>query len=170
MKQTVLFIALFALICACQKEAPKEMTLEERQKIAEEIRQHQYKMMNSMEVTNMETFNSFIEEMVPGDDEVWMGNPAMWLNMLTFYPNNEVINESWQSSIENRSSTIMKAEKDYVAVLSPEYAVYVSLGTFSVTDKQGNSTGDIPMTSTSVYMKKNNKWKVLHWHNSWQTN
>ena len=151
------------------KNAVKEMTLEERQKVAEEIRQHQYKMMNLMEVTNLETFNSFIDEMVPGDDEVWMGNPAMWLNMLDFYPNNEVINKEWEAVIENRSSTIIKAEKDYVAVVSPEYAVYVSIGTFSVIDKQGNNTGDIPITSTSVYVKKNNKWKVLHWHNSWQT-
>jgi hypothetical protein len=90
----VVNLGLIALICAYQKEVTKEMTLEERQKIAEEIRQHQYKLMNSMEVTNMETFNSFVEEMVPGDDEVWMGNPAMWLNMLTFYPNNEVINNA----------------------------------------------------------------------------
>jgi hypothetical protein len=30
MKKTVLFIAFFALICACQKEVPKEITLEER--------------------------------------------------------------------------------------------------------------------------------------------
>lgn len=151
------------------KNTVKEMTLEERQKVAEEIRQHQYKMMNLMEVTNLETFNSFIDEMVPGDDEVWMGNPAMWLNMLDFYPNNEVINKEWEAVIENRSSTIIKAEKDYVAVVSPEYAVYASIGTFSVIDKQGNNTGDIPITSTSVYVKKNNKWKVLHWHNSWQT-
>jgi hypothetical protein len=59
------------------KKVPKEMTLEERQKIAEEIRQHQYKWMRSMEVSNMETFNSFTSEMVQGNDEVWMGNPAM---------------------------------------------------------------------------------------------
>ena len=169
MKKSVLFIALIALVCACQKTVPKEMTLEVRQKIAEEIRQHQYKWMSSMEVSNMETFNSFTSEMVQGDDEVWMGNPAMWLNELTLYPNNEVINKSWQPIIENRSSTILKADKDYVAVVSPEYAVYVAIGTFSVTDKEGNSAGDIPMTTTSVYVKKNNKWKVLHWHNSWQT-
>ena len=170
MKPTLLFIASIALLCACQKEVPKEMTLEERQKIAEEIRQHQYKWTNSLEVFNMETFKSFVDEMVPGDDEVWMGNPAMWLNELTFYPNNEVISETWQPAIENRSSTIFIVEKDYVGVVSPEYAVYVATGAFSVTDKEGNNTGDIPMTSTSVYVKKNNKWKVLHWHNSWETN
>ena len=84
MKNTLLFIASIALLCACQKEVPKEMTLEERQKIAEEIRQHQYQWTNSLEIFNMENFKSFVDEMVPGDDEVWMGNPAMWLNELSF--------------------------------------------------------------------------------------
>jgi hypothetical protein len=168
MKKTVLFMTFFTLLCACQKEVPKEMTLEDRQNIAEEIRQFQYNWLNSMEVFNNETINVFLSGMVPGDDEVWMGNPAMWLNELTFYPNNEVINESWQPEIENRSSTTFKIEKDYVAVVSPEYAVYVAIGTFAVTDAQGNNTGDIPMSGTSVMLKKNNQWKVLHWHNSWQ--
>ena len=168
MKKILLFIAFFALICACQKEAPKRMTLEERQNIEEEIRLFQYKWLNSMEEFNKETFNIFLSGMVPDDDDVWMGNPAMWLNELTFFPNIEAINKYWQPEIENRSSTTINIEKDYVAVVSPEYAVYVGIGTFSITDAQGNNAGDIPMSCTSVMLKKNNEWKVLHWHNSWQ--
>ena len=117
----------------------------------------------------METFNKWIGEMVSGDDEVWINNPAMWLNMLTFYPNNEVIYKVWEPAIKKRSSTIMKVDKDYVAVVSPEYAVYVIEGAFSVTDTDGNNTGEIPMTGTMVYVLKNNKWKVLHTHYSWKT-
>ena len=145
------------------------MTLEERQKIADEIKQHQYKWMKSMEVANMETFNEFLAEFVPDDDAVWIGKPALWLNELTLFQNFEVINEFWSKEIENRSSTTWKADKDYVAVVSPEYAVYVLIGSFSVTDNEGNNSGDIPMTGTTVYVKKKDKWKVLHCHYSWQT-
>lgn len=170
MKKPVLFMAFLALTWACQQEVPNELSLEQRQNIAEEIRQFQYKWLKSLEVFNEENFNVFLSGMVPGDDEVWMGNPAMWLNELTFYPNNEVINESWQPEFENRSSTKFKIEKDYVAVVSQDYAVYVAIGTFSVTDASGNNTGDIPMSCTGVILKTNNEWKVLHWHNSWQNN
>ncbi len=168
MKKTLLLIAFIALTWACQKEVPKELTLEQRQNIAEEIRQFQYNWLKSLEVFNEENFNVFLSGMVPGDNEVWMGNPAMWLNELTFFPNNEVINEYWRPEFENRSSTTFKIERDYVAVASPEYAVYVALGTFSVTDAQGNNMGDIPMSNTSVMAKTNNEWKVLHIHYSWQ--
>jgi hypothetical protein len=168
MKIAMLFMSFFALICACQNEAPRELTLEERENIAEEIRQFQYNWMKSLEVFNEENFNVFLSGIIPGDNEVWMGNPAMWVNELTFYPDNEVINESWQHEFKNRSSTTFKIEKDYVAVASPEYAVYVAMGTFSVTDIQGNNMGDIPMSNTSVMLKKNNEWKVLHMHYSWQ--
>lgn len=168
MKRTILFFLVIALISSCQTEVAQEMTPEDREKVATEIREHQKKMRSLFEVSSVENFNTWMTDMVPGDDEAWMDNPAMWLNLLNLYPNNEVIHNVWDPVIHQRSGTMIKVDKDYVAVLSPEHAVYVSEGIFTITDKQGNTSAEMPLSGTFVYVKKNNKWKVLHIHYSWE--
>ena len=170
MKRTILFSIVIILISACQREVPKEMTPEDREKVATEIREHQKKMRSLFEVSSVENFTTWMNDMVAGDDEVWIDNPAMWLNLLDLYPNNEDIHSVWDPVIDQRSGTMIKVDKDYVAVLSPKHAVYISEGKFTISDKQGNTSDEMPLSGTFIYVKRNNEWKVVHIHYSWEEN
>ena len=99
-----------------------------------------------------------------------MNNPAIWLNMMTLYPTTERINEVWMPISDVRSATNYYVDEDYVAVISDECAVYVFKGTFTITDKEGDTTDPVPMSGSFVYVLRNNDWKVLHMHQSWRTN
>lgn len=166
MKRAFLFLCLIVLFCSCD-EIAQEVTEKQRQTIAEEIKQHQKKMRELFEVSNIENFNKWTDELVPGTDEVWVGKPAMWVNMTDLYPNATTLHKVYDPIMEQRKSTEIKVKKDYVSVLSPQSAVYVFEGSFSATNKQGNTTGDMPLSGTFVYVKRNNSWKVLHTHYSW---
>ena len=168
MKQLLLFMGLFAMICACQPTGEKEMTNEERQEIASTIKQNFKETIELGKNNNQENFEKWMNVYVESNDEAWMNNPALWLNMLYLYPTKEAISEAWKPKEGSRSGTNFNIEEDYIAVLSPENAVYVFKGTYSITDKDGNTGDDYPMSGTNVYVLRNDEWKLFHIHQSWQ--
>jgi len=54
----------------------------------------------------------------------------------------------------------------YIAVLSTDHAVHVYKAKWSMTNKDGEVTGEGPLTATTVWIRKNGEWKVLHFHQS----
>lgn len=168
MKRLLLIMGLIALTWACQTTGEKEMTIEQRQEVANTIKQQFQKWTDLLKDHNQENFDKVMYDYVESNDEAWMDNPAFFLNMMTLLPTKEKIDEVFRPIIEVRSSSNYKIDEDYVAVISAECAVYVFEGTFSITDKDGNTGDDIPMSGTYVYVLRNGEWKFLHTHQSWQ--
>ncbi len=170
MKRLLLIMGLIVLTWACQTMDEKEMTIEERQEIASTIKQNFMEMMELFKNNNQENFEKWINAYVESNDEAWMKNPALWFQGLNLWSTKEAIYEVWKPKEGSRSRTNLNFEEDYVAVLSPENAVYVFKGTYSIIDKDGNTSDDYPMSGTYVYVLRNGEWKILHTHLSYQNN
>ena len=166
MKRLLLIIGVVAMTCACQP-TQKEMTPEQRQEVATIIKQDFSDMIEKMSNPGYD-LDEFLSTWVESDDEAWMNNPAFWLNMMTLLPTKEKIDEVWRPIIEVRSSSNYKIDEDYVAVISAECAVYVFKGFYTITSKEGNTTDPTPMSGSYVYVLRNDEWKMLHMHQSWQ--
>jgi hypothetical protein len=163
MKKLLTLLALLTLIFACDVE--EKITPEDREAIAAEIKTEFHNWINSMSGSQKE-FDMSV--WVESDDEAWMGKPALWFNMMTLFPDQEKIREVWEPVGETRSATNFKVDEEYVAVVSDDCAVYTFKGTFSITDIDGNTGPDIPMSGTYVYVERNDQWKMLHMHQSWK--
>jgi hypothetical protein len=57
--------------------------------------------------------------------------------------------------------------KDYIAVMSRDHVVYVTEGSYSITNLEGETGPEYPWTSTAVWVNKEGEWKILHYHQSW---
>jgi ketosteroid isomerase-like protein len=167
MKQLLLIIGLATIIFACQP-MQNELTPEQRQDIANDIKQNFNDWTEKMGNPDY-TWDDSTSMWVESDDEAWMNNPALWLNMMTLYPTKENIDEVWGPIGEVRSSTNYYIDEDYVAVISAECAVYVFKGSFTITNKEGNTIDPVPMSGSYVYVLRNDEWKMLHMHQSWKT-
>jgi len=167
MKHLLLFIGLATIICACQPK-PNELTPEQRQDIANIVKQNFNDMIETMGQPDA-LWDEGMAMWVENDDEAWMNNPALWLNMMTLWPTKEKIEEAWKPATEVRSSNNFYIDEEYVAVISAECAVYVCKGSFTITYKEGNTTEPTPMSGSYVYVLRNDEWKILHMHQSWKT-
>ncbi|MBT3242722.1 MAG: SnoaL-like domain-containing protein [Bacteroidetes bacterium] len=167
MKKLTVILGVIILFCACQ-QTESEMTDEQRQEIASTITQHFKDLMDQPSTDNW--VDEFLSSWVENDDKAWLGKPALWLNLMTLYPDQDKIYEVWKPIGEVRSSTDFTVDEDYVAVLSAESAVYVFKGSFTITYKEGTTTDPTPMSGSYVYVLRDGKWKTLHQHLSWKTN
>lgn len=144
------------------------MSAEQQQEIASKVRANFMDMMKLAEKNTMEnivlTFNKYIDT----TDAAWVGDPALALNMITLYPDKERASTAWAPKEDSRLGTVYNVEDDHIAVLSPKNALYVFTGTFSVIDKDGNMSEEYPVSGTYVYALVNDKWKVVHFHQSWE--
>ena len=57
--------------------------------------------------------------------------------------------------------------KNYIAVLSANHAVHVYKANYSITNLKGETGPELPQTVTTVWVRKNGEWKILHSHDSW---
>lgn len=168
MKRLLLIMGLIAFTWACQPTSEKEMTIEEQQEIASIIKQDFMKTMELLKNNKQENFEKWMSTYVESNDEAWMKNPAIWLQSLTLWSTKETIYKIWKPKEGSRSGTSLNIEEDYVAVPSPENAVYVFKGTYSIIDEEGNTSDDYPLSGTYVYVLRNGEWKVLHAHLSYK--
>jgi len=113
-----------------------------------------------------ENFNKMFEFWVESNDESWLGNPAIWVSNIQIIPTLEKLDESWRPAIDRRASEELEMIDDYVAVLSHDHAIYVLKAKYTINDIDGNTYENL-MTATTVYVKKNGVWKILHYHQSW---
>jgi len=166
-KQFFILFCLVVLIIACQPTEIPELTDAQRQAIANEIRQIYQDMMEEAKNINEEIFNKWLDLWVESNDESWLGNPALWVSRLQIIPTKEEIEKLWRPILGRRASEEREMTDDYVAVLSPNHAIHVLKAKSILTDSEGNTTENL-MTATTVYVKRNGEWKILHYHQSWR--
>ena len=167
MKKLLLILGVFALLASCQTKQ-NDITPEEQEEIAKIIRSNVQFMVDSLTLNNQATFEKQLETWAETNDKAWVGEPAMWLNMMYLFPSKESIRETWDPSRVSRQKTNMKIDEDYIAVLSRESALYVFKGVFSITDKDGITGVEIPMSGTYVFVLRDGEWKTIHNHQSWK--
>ncbi|MBT4409303.1 MAG: hypothetical protein HOC82_05615, partial [Bacteroidetes bacterium] len=93
MKKLTVILGVIILFCACQ-QTESEMTDEQRQEIASTITQHFKDLMDQPSTDNW--VDEFLSSWVENDDKAWLGKPALWLNLMTLYPDQDKIYEVWK--------------------------------------------------------------------------
>jgi len=165
-----LIFGLVVFVFACQPAKNQEMTTEQRQEIAKTIRKEVKDILTLQRDFTVENHEKLLLNWVESDDKAWMGNPALWFNMLYLYPDKESL-ESWRPTpTSTRTATNFYIDEDYVAVISPECALYTFKGSFTITNKNGETTEKTPNSGSFVYVLRNGEWKILHTHQSWTNN
>lgn len=144
------------------------MSQELRQEIAGKVRSNFMEMMKLAENNTIENIYTTFNKYIDTTDAAWMGDPALALNMITLYPDKGSAFTAWAPKDDSRSGTIYNIEDEHIAVLTPESALYVFTGTFSVIDEDGNMSEEYPVSGTYVFVEINDKWKVVHFHQSWE--
>ncbi|UCE40546.1 MAG: nuclear transport factor 2 family protein [Candidatus Aminicenantes bacterium] len=166
-KRLFVLFCLVILIVACQpaEEAePVEMTDAQRHEIADTIKQAYQDYLDYDWKNNPDWYSKFFVE----DNEVsWMGNPGIFVHGIRILPNRSAMEAVFNPMLENRTSTNMMVLKDFVSVISDTVAVYTFEGKYSITNLEGETGPDYPYTTSVVYLKKDDGWKMLHYHQSW---
>ncbi|MFP4488410.1 MAG: nuclear transport factor 2 family protein [Bacteroidales bacterium] len=145
-----------------------EMSPELRQEIADKVRTNFMEMMKLAENNTIENINMTFKKYIDTSAVAWIKEPAMALNMITLYPDKESAFTAWAPKEDSRSGTAYKIEDEHIAVLTPESALYVFTGTFSIIDQDGNMSDEYPVSGTYVFVKTDDRWKILHFHQSWE--
>ena len=166
-RRFVLQIAVLALVLTACTAAPVGLTDEERQAIASEI--HQV-TLDDIAAAEQNNFEALMAGYVNDPSAYFVGDPAMYLNRLTVLSDINAIREYWEPAMTTRSATNVSIVNEYIAVLSADHAVQVYEANWSVADTLGNITSEGPMTATTVWIRQNGDWKVLHYHQSWSEN
>lgn len=159
-------VAVFALAWSCQAPPPPEpeFTEADRQAIAAEIERLNGEFM---ERGRPEDAEANFAMWSPNADSYFVSEPALFSQSYNIISTLADVREFFDPSNWNRQSTNITATSTSVAVLSPESAVHVSEGHFSITNAEGETGPERLMTMTGVWVKEDGAWKVVHWHQSW---
>jgi hypothetical protein len=159
-------LSILLLLTACQAPPPPEpaFTDADREAIASEIEQLSGEMLDlgrPEEVEQQWTYWS------PNADSYFVTEPAVFAQSTRILSSMEEVREFFDPSRWNRQRTNITTVSSRVAVLTPESAVQVIQGRFSVTDMAGETGPEYPMSMTGVWVREDGAWKVVHWHQSW---
>jgi ketosteroid isomerase-like protein len=157
------FVMAFMLAMPIQLSA-QEMTDADRQAIAAEIERLNAEFM---ERGRPEDADANFAMWSANAESYFVGEPALFSQGYNIVPTMEDLRAFFDPSGWNRQSTNITALSTSVAVLSPESAVHVTEGHFSITNMEGETGPERTMTMTGVWVKEDGAWKVVHWHQSW---
>ena len=167
MKKLLCILTAITLLASCQpKDA--EITKTEQEEIAEAIKTKVHFWIDSLSENTPEIFEKQLDMWVEDNDKAWVGDPAIWVNMIYLYQNKGSIREQWNPDVITRQRTNFVVDQEHVAVMSRESALYVFKGSFSITDGEGVTGPEIPMSGSYNFVLRNGDWKVLHNHQSWK--
>ena len=99
----------------------------------------------------------------------FVGEPALFLNRLVLYPSKADVRQAFEPMMARRSGTTYSLTNEYVAVLSADHAVQVIEAMYAITDTLGNTGPEYPLANTTVWVRRDGEWKILHFHQSWST-
>lgn len=163
-------LTLFSLILlvgtSCQEKI--ELTDTQRKEIADNIRNRTQEWLNTIKEANQENLDMFLDFWVETDEASWMDNPALWVSNLDIVPTRKKMEDFWRPIIDERSSHDLKIVKDYISVLSADQAIHVFKANYRITDAEGNIGEEHTCVMTNVYVRKNDVWKILHHHQSYE--
>ena len=163
--RTVLVLALFSLLTACQA-APPELTEADRQAIAAEISQAAAaSMVPFAQPQDLETALGFYVE---DAGDYFVGEAATGVFNLTTYGSSQELRDRLGRLVDNRLGTTIEITDDRVAVLSADHAIQVLAANYAITNLEGETRTGYRMINTNVWVRENGAWKVLHFHQSFQ--
>jgi len=167
MKRLLIILASVALLASCQT-TQKELTPEERQEIADQVKKTFNESLELYRDLTVANFEKSLQYFVETDDPAWMGDPVMLQNMLYSIKTKERLDEVFRPDPNsNRKGQDYQEETSNVAVISDDCAVCVFTGKVAYTFKDTTPTIYQPISGSYVYVKKDGKWKCLHAHQSW---
>ncbi len=156
-------LAGLVLLAACQPAPPPEMTDADRQAIAEEIHQQTLGWMTADLNGDMEASLAYFVEDAEGG---WVSEPALFMNRRVLFPTKAAVREWFGQFFVDGRAMPWSLGQESVAVLSSDHAVQIFEGTYSVVDSLGNKGPEIPATVTTVWVRQEGEWKILHCHQS----
>jgi len=142
------------------------LTDADRQTIAQTIRASNAGLFATGATNDLEAGMAF---WVSDPQAYFVGDEALFLNRIVPLRTKAEIREVFGPALENRNATTYEMVRDHVAVLSLNHAVHVYEAKYAVTDTLGNTGNQYPMTATTIWVRENGEWKILHYHQSWST-
>jgi len=165
------FAAVAALFftSACQAAPPPEpdFTAADRQAVAEEVKQASEAWIAAWARNDID---AAMAALVHDLAAYFVGDPGIFLNNLAFVPDAAGVEAGFASAREARSSTGIFPSEESIAVLSRDHAVQVWVAEWNVTDAQGVTTPNYPLTATLVWVRQEGTWRIVHWHQTWNQN
>jgi ketosteroid isomerase-like protein len=167
--RAILAIVVLLLFAACQAPPPPEpeFTDADREAIAAEIEGLSAEILA---LNRPEDADANLAMWSPNADSYYVTEPVLFFQSYVPVSSLEDLREFFDPSRWNRQSTNITATRTSVAVLTPESAVSVAEGHFSVTSIEGETGPEYAMTMTGVWVKEDGAWKIVHWHQSWNRN
>jgi hypothetical protein len=162
--RTFIAFSVLLLISACQTAPPPEMTEADRQAVAAEVHQACMDWFASWGQNDLEgAMAPFAEDLAA----YFVSDPALFMNNLDLLPTAARVRGVFGPALEARSATKMTLGNEFVAVIDRDHAVQVFDARWSVTDLEGVTTPDYPLTGTVVWVREGGVWKILHYHQTW---
>jgi uncharacterized protein (TIGR02246 family) len=146
--------------------APPEMTETDRQVVADEVKQASKDWIATWAQNDIDgALAYFLEDL----GSYFVGEPGLFLNNYTLLPTLTEVSAVFEGAREARSGSGIFPLEESVAVLSPDHAVQVWVAEFNVTDTEGVTTPNYPVTMTLVWVRHEGAWKIMHFHQTWTT-
>jgi ketosteroid isomerase-like protein len=95
------------------------------------------------------------------------GAPGLFLNNLVVYGTVEEVRSAFGQALERRTSSKMMPEEESIMVITNDHAVQAFWGKWNVTNTDGVTTPDYPMSATLVWVREPEGWKIIHLHQTW---
>ena len=158
-------VAVLTLVAACQA-APPEAPALDRQAIADEVQQTVNAWMETGPTNDLDAAAAFFMDDL---STYFVGDPMLFFNRLRVYPTKPDFVQAFEPSMANRTGTHYNQTGSSFVVLSADAVVHTYQGTYNITNLEGVTGPDYPMTVTVVWVRHEGAWKILHLHQSWST-
>ena len=159
----VAVVAVVFLFAAFQF-APPEITDVDQQATADEVHQAALEWIETWKQNDLEgAMASFVDDL----GSYFVGDPALFMNNLSLLPTVAAVRDNFGPALEARSATGWWMKDDYIAIIDNDHAVQVIEAGWNVTDLEGVTTPNYPMTATIVWVRQADGWRILHYHQTW---
>jgi hypothetical protein len=154
------------LFVATERTAPPEpeFTQADRQAIAAEIERLSSEMN---QLSRPEDQAAWLTYWSDSADSYFVAEPAVFAQGVRILTTMDSFREFFDPSQWNRRSTNFTTEPSHIAVLSPDVAIQVTGGYFSITNMEGETGPNYPISLTTVWVREGDAWKIIHNHQSW---
>ena len=171
MKTTIAVVAAIIAVIALlyvttTPTPPSEMTEADRQDVVGEVQRTFDAWIATGPTNDLDAAMGFFLDDASAE---FLGEPVVFVNRLRAYATKAEIVEAFEPAIAGRSGTNYTTTNNSFAVLSRDAVMQAYEGTYSITNLEGVSGADYPLTVTILWVRRDRAWKILHLHQSWST-
>lgn len=161
--RTLAAFSVLMIVVACHAYPPQEPEFSDadRQAVAGEVKKASEEWIAAWARNDIE---AAMGALVDDPGAYFVGEPGVWLNNLDFVPSTDEVRAVWESVPEARTATRIVTSRESIAVLSRDHAVQVWAAEWNVTDAEGLTTPNYPLTVSLVWVRHGGTWRILHWH------